>query len=216
MAYSYAFFDLDGTVTDSSLGITRSVQYALQKMGYEVPPKENLMGFIGPPLFWSFSHYFNMPEKEAKRAIDTYREYYAVTGMLECTLYEGIRAVLEALNARGIHCVLATCKPHFFANKILAHYQLDSLFEFVSGPEIDGTRGEKDEVIAYAMEQLGIRDPASILMIGDREGDVLGAKKHGIDCAGALWGFGSQEELEQAGARYLCASPEDLRALFNV
>ena len=71
-------------------------------------------------------------------------------------------------------------------------------------------------MIAYAMEQLGIRNPASILMIGDREGDVLGAKKHGIDCAGALWGFGSQEELEQAGARYLCASPEDLRALFNV
>jgi phosphoglycolate phosphatase len=172
------------------------------------------MGFIGPPLFWSFSHYFKMSAEEAKKAIDTYREYYSVTGMLECDLYEGIRELLEDLRARGVHCVLATCKPHFFANKILAHYQLDSLFEFVSGPEIDGTRGEKHEVIAYATEQLGITDPASILMIGDREGDVLGAKQHGIDCAGVLWGFGSKKELEEAGARYLCAAPKELSALF--
>lgn len=214
MAYSYAFFDLDGTLTDSSAGITNSVQYALQKMGYEVPPKENLMGFIGPPLFWSFSHYCKMSETEAKKAIDTYREYYSVTGMLECDLYEGIRALLEELRARGVHCVLATCKPHVFANRILAHYGLDSLFDFVSGPEIDGTRGEKHEVIAYAMEKLGICDPSCILMIGDRDGDVLGAKKHGIDCAGVLWGFGSKEELENAGARYLCATPKELHALF--
>ena len=215
MAYSYAFFDLDGTLTDSSEGITRSVQYALQKMGREVPPKDRLMGFIGPPLKWSFSHFFGMSNEDTLTAIDTYREYYAVKGVLECSLYDGILSLLESLNARGIRCVLATCKPHRFANMVLDHFGLNRFFAFVSGPEIDGTRGEKHEVIAYAMEQLGIHDPAEILMIGDRDNDVLGAKQLGIDCAGALWGFGSKEELSDAGAKYLCRSPKEIQALFE-
>ena len=215
MTYTYAFFDLDGTLTDSSTGILNSVQYALKKMGIESPPRQHLMGFIGPPLSWSFSHYFHMTPEQAKHAIDTYREYYSVTGMLECDLYDGIRELLEQLNNIGVRCVLATCKPHHFANQILAHFELSPLFSFVSGPEIDGTRGEKHEVIAYAAEQLGIKDLSSVLMIGDRDNDVLGAKKHGIDCAGVLWGFGSEAELSEAGARYLCQTPSELLKYFE-
>ncbi len=214
MPYAYAFFDLDGTLTDSSAGILNSVQYALQKLGIESPPREQLTGFIGPPLAWSFSHYFQMNQQEAQYAVDTYREYYAETGMLECTVYDGIPELLERLNQLGVTCVLATCKPHYFANQILAHYGLDSLFSFVSGPEIDGTRGEKHEVIAHAMEHLGITDPKRILMIGDRDNDVLGAKKHGIDCVGVLWGFGSEQELTEAGAKTLCRTPCDLLKFF--
>ena len=214
MQYTHAFFDLDGTLTNSAPGITRSVQYALKKFGITPPPEEELTAFVGPPLTQSFSKYFGMDDAESRLAVDYYREYYRAKGMLENEIYEGIPALLEALNARGVICVLATCKPHIFANKILTHFGLDKLFALVSGPELDGTRGEKHEVIAHAMEQLCMFDHRKILMIGDRDNDVLGAARHGIDCAGVLWGFGSREELLGAGAKHLCALPHDLLPLF--
>ena len=200
MKYRYCFFDLDGTVIDSAPGVTHSVQYALQKMGITPPPSSELLGFIGPPLVWSFSHFFGMSHEESLAAVDAYREYYRAGGMLECTVYPGIPELLDALRAAGIACVLATCKPHVFANAILAHFDLIDRFALVVGPEIDGTRNEKQEVIRYAMEQLEITDPQEILMIGDRDNDVLGAKENGVGTYGALWGFGDEEELMRAGA----------------
>ncbi len=210
MQYSHAFFDLDGTLTNSAPGITHSVQYAVHKMGIEPPPAKALTVFIGPPLALSFSKVFGMNDDEAKQAVAYYRENYRAGGMLECEVYEGIPQLLQALRDAGAVCVLATCKPHEFASKILRHFGLDGYFALVSGPEMDGTRGEKHEVIAHAMQTLGLTDPASILMIGDRDNDVLGAAHHGIDCAGALWGFGSKDELTAAGAKMLSASPRAL------
>lgn len=200
MKYRYCFFDLDGTVTDSAPGITHSVQYALKKRGIEPPPSSELLGFIGPPLVWSFSHFFGMSREESLAAVDAYREYYRAGGMLECTVYPGIPELLRTLHDAGIQCVLATCKPYVFANAILAHFDLLDSFVMVSGPEIDGTRNEKHEVIRYAMDQLAITDPSEILMIGDRDNDVLGARANGIDTYGVLWGFGSEQELMEAGA----------------
>ena len=212
MQYTHAFFDLDGTLTDSAPGIINSVCYALQKLGIEPPPKESLTCFIGPPLSWSFSTYFGMDEAMAQRAVDTYREYYRAGGMLENSVYPGVVDLLKRLSDAGIICVLATSKPHIFANRILQHFSLDPYFSLVSGPELDGTRGEKSEVIAYALEQLGI-DPHCALMIGDREHDVLGAKQFDMDSAGVLWGFGSEEELYRAGATYLCHTTDEVGAL---
>ena len=214
MRYTHAFFDLDGTLTNSAPGITRSVQYALRKFGIAPPSEEKLTVFVGPPLSQSFSKYFGMDGEQSLRAVDYYREYYRAKGMLENEVYDGIPDLLKTLNARGIVCVLATCKPYEFAERILAHFGLDKYFALVSGPEMDGTRGEKHEVIAYAMEQLSVTDSKRILMIGDRDNDVLGATHHGIDCAGVLWGFGSREELTGAGARYLCDAPMDLTDIF--
>ena len=213
MHYTHAFFDLDGTLTDSAPGIVNSVCYALQKLGIEPPPKEQLTCFIGPPLSWSFSTYFGMDEALAQRAVDAYREYYRAGGMLENSVYPGVADLLKDLRDAGIVCVLATSKPHIFANRILQHFSLDRYFSLVSGPELDGTRGEKSEVIAYALEQLGI-DSTRALMIGDREHDVLGAKQFGMDSAGVLWGFGSEEELRRAGATYVCRCTDEVKALF--
>lgn len=215
MRYTYAFFDLDGTLTNSAPGITRSVQYALRKFGIKPPPEKHLTVFVGPPLAQSFSKYFGMDDEQSRTAVDYYREYYRAKGMLGNEVYEGIPSLLETLNARGVICVLATCKPHIFANKILSHFGLDKFFALVSGPELDGTRGEKHEVIAHAIEQMSIPDPRQILMIGDRDNDVLGAAHHAIDCAGVLWGFGSREELQEAGAKHLCALPHDVLSLFE-
>ena len=215
MSYRYCFLDLDGTVIDSSPGITRSVQYALRKSGIEPPPAEELLGFIGPPLSQSFAHFFHMDNEAAHKAVDFYRENYRAGGMLECRVYEGMEALLQSLQAAGICCVLATCKPHCFATRILEHFALDRYFTFISGSELDGARGEKHEVIAYAMEHLGISDPKTVLMVGDRASDITDAKRLGVPAAGVLWGFGSEKELAEAGAAALCQAPQELLAILN-
>ena len=213
--YQYCFWDLDGTLTDSAPGITHSVRYAMEKMGAPLAPDHDLRCFIGPPLLYSFENYLGLSPLDSQRAVDYYRECYRAGAMLECNVYEGVKDVLAELNRRGIVCVLATCKPHEFANRIIEHFDLAKYFKFVSGPEMDGTRNEKHEVIAHAMDRLGIGTPAEILMIGDRRDDVLGAKRCDIDCIGVLWGFGSREELLEAGAIGTIETPADLLAFLT-
>lgn len=215
MGYRELFFDLDGTISDSAEGILNSVIYALHRMGIEPPPREALYRFIGPPLIRSFLQGFDLSEEEARRAVALYRENYNVRGIYECWAYEGIGKALRELKARGYRLTLATCKPWTLAERVLEHLGLRDCFAFVSGPELDGTRNEKHEVIAHAMDRLGIGTPAEILMIGDRRDDVLGAKRCDIDCIGVLWGFGSREELLEAGAIGTIETPADLLAFLT-
>ncbi len=210
--YQYCFWDLDGTLTDSAPGITHSVRYAMEKMGKPLAPDHDLRCFIGPPLLYSFENYLGLSPADSQRAVDFYRECYRAGAMLECRVYDGVREALAELNKRGIVCVLATCKPHEFANSIIEHFDLARHFAFVSGPEMDGTRNEKHEVIAYAMEKLGIPSPDAVLMVGDRRDDVIGAKKCNMDCVGVAWGFGTKEELDDAGAMQVI---KDARELLN-
>ncbi len=210
MGYRELFFDLDGTISDSAEGILNSVIYALHRMGIEPPAREALYRFIGPPLIRSFSQGFDLSAEEARRAVALYRENYNVRGIYECRAYEGIGETLRALKARGYRLTLATCKPWTLAERVLEHLGLRDCFDFISGPELDGRRNEKQEVIAYAMDELGIGSPEEILMIGDRRDDVLGAKGCGINCMGVLWGFGSREELLEAGAIGAVETPADL------
>ena len=210
MQTKYAFFDLDGTIINSAQGILNSLNYATKKMNLPSFTMDDTWKFIGPPLLDVFSKHRGLNLQKATEAVACYREYYSRKGMLECSVYDGIRELLEELKRIGIVCVLATCKPHIFANQILAHHQLDAYFAFVSGPELNGTRNTKSEVIAYAIESLHISDRDSIIMIGDRADDVLGANACGIDCIGVLWGFGSEEELTNAGACAICQQPKDV------
>ena len=213
--YQYCFWDLDGTLTDSAPGITHSVRYAMEQMGKPVPPEKDLTCFIGPPLLYSFENYLGLSPKDSQTAVDHYRVCYRAGAMLECNVYDGVRETLEELNRRGIICVLATCKPHEFANKIIEHFDLKKYFSFVSGPEMDGTRNEKHEVIAYALENLGIPSPTSVLMVGDRRDDVVGAARCNMDCIGVEWGFGTREELVTAGAMQVISKPQELLRFFE-
>ena len=213
MQYKYCFWDLDGTVIDSSPSVTHSVQYALKKMGIEPPPEEELLCFIGPPLVDAFARFYNMSHEDSVRATAFYREIYRAGNIYQCSIYDGILDILKELKRRGIVSVLATCKPHEFANMILDRLGIADYFAFVSGPEMDGTRDAKSEVIAYAAEHLGITDFSEILMIGDHANDVRGAAYHNIDCAGVLWGFGGEEVLVAEGAKYICKTPDDLKRL---
>lgn len=213
--YQYCFWDLDGTITDSAPGITHSVRYAMEKMGKPLAPDHDLRCFIGPPLLYSFENYLGLSPDDFHLAVDYYRECYRAGAMLECEVYGGVREVLEELNRRGIVCVLATCKPHEFACKIVEHFDLMKHLAFVSGPEMDGTRNEKHEVIEYAMKKLGLSSPDSVLMVGDRRDDVVGAKKCFMDCVGVEWGFGTKEELDAAGAVAVIQKPQELLKFFE-
>lgn len=213
--YRYCFFDLDGTLTNSAPGIIASVRYAMQKLGKAIPHDMDLTCFIGPPLLDGFSKFFGLSMEDSARAVAYYRENYRAGALLDCLIYDGIRDALEALNKCGVVCALATCKPREFALRILEHYDMRRYFAFVSGPELDGTRNEKHEVIAYAMEQLGIPDASSVLMVGDRRDDVVGATRNGVDCLGVLWGFGTREELLEAGATALLKTPIEIMHFFE-
>lgn len=210
MEYPYLLFDLDGTLSNSAEGITNAVTYALERMGIEPPPKQDLMHFIGPPLIRTFTRDYDLTQEEGQRAVAFYREYYNVKGVFECEAYEGIERLLKTLQDRGYRMAVATCKPTVTAAKAVNYLGLAPYFEMISGPEFDGTRNEKHEVIAYAMEKLGLEDPDRILMVGDRRDDVLGAARCGIGCAGVLWGFGSEQELLEAGAIKTVKAPDEL------
>ena len=212
MNEKYIFFDLDGTLTDPGLGITNSIMYALKKMGYEVPPRESLYKFIGPPLIPSFMKYFNMSGPEAQRALETYREYFGVKGLLENTVYNGIPELLETLNMAGHKAVLATSKPEKYAVEILKSFSLYDFFAFVSGNTMEETRHEKADLLSYAFSELGLTeaDKARSIMVGDRENDITGAHSFGIKAVGVLYGYGSRSELEAAGADMFAESVDRL------
>ena len=201
-------FDLDGTLTDSGLGITKAVQYALGQMGYEVPPRESLYSFIGPPLHKSFQKHYGMDEQTAVEAVRQFRVYYnQMGGILENEVYPGIRELLRDLKNAGKRLMVATSKPQAAAELVMHHFGLD---EFV--PEIvggtDDTRNSKGKVIAYCLREYGV-DPATALMGGDREHDIHGAAENGISASGITWGYGDRAELETAGAKAVFDTPEE-------
>ncbi len=196
----YLLFDLDGTLTDPKEGITRSVAYALSKLGIEITDMDTLLPFIGPPLKEMFVEYAGLPESDALRAVEYYRERFQETGIFENILYDGIPELLAKLKGAGKKILLATSKPEVFAKRILEHFSLTSYFDFIGGSTLDHTRDRKEEVIRYVMGCTGITDPGRAVMIGDREHDVLGAKVCGMEAIGVLYGYGSREELELAGA----------------
>lgn len=210
--YKTVLFDLDGTLTDPGVGITNAVGYALQKLGRAVPPREELYRYIGPPLLPGFRRYAGLSEAEARRALGFYREYFAPKGIFENEVYPGIPQLLAALQAAGRQAVLATSKLEPFARRILEHFDLARYFTFVAGSTLEETRTEKHEVIAWALESTHA-DPARTVMVGDRDYDVRGAAQNGIPCIGVLFGYGSRQELEDAGAAAVAADAAALQAL---
>ena len=200
MNYDTILFDLDGTLTDPKLGITKSIAYALKHYGIEVENLDSLCEYIGPPLLDSFMEGFGFSEEKAKEAVLKYREYFKEYGLYENEVYQGVATLLATLKARKKRIMLATSKPELFARQILEHFDLISYFDFVGGSELDGNRAEKAAVIQYVLEEANVTDLQKVVMVGDRKYDVLGAKEVGIDCYGVLNGYGDQEELIAAGA----------------
>lgn len=203
----YLLFDLDGTLTDSTEGILNCLIYAIERMGFEVPEDTNI--FLGPPIRQSFAEFLGMNGEQVDEAVRIFRERYSDTGLFENRVYDGIPGMLERLKSGGKRLMVATSKPQVYAVRIFEKFGLAQYFEIVGGAELDGSRDYKDEVIEYVLAKAGITDRSTVLMIGDRRQDVLGAHKTDIECMGILWGYGSVEELTQAGADYIARTPQE-------
>lgn len=211
--YINVLFDLDGTVTDPEEGITKSVQYALQHFHIDVRDRRELYKFIGPPLKESFVEFYGFTDRQAEEALLKYRERFSVTGWRENIVYDGIERLLGRLRGEGKRIMLATSKPEFFAEQILAHFGLRDYFDFVGGATLDDKRDRKSEVIRYVLETNGISNREEVVMVGDRKFDILGAKEVGLASIGVLYGYGDRQELATAGADRLVESVAELETI---
>lgn len=209
MKYTLAIFDLDGTLSDPQIGISRSINHALAAHGYAERDETWLARYIGPPLDESFADLCETRDAaHIQTLVDTYRERYGRIGYAENTLYAGIAESLAALHASGMRLGVCTSKRVDFAHAILKMFDIDHYFDFVSGGDIG----------IHKWQQLGKLipgkiDPASAVMIGDRDVDIFAAQRNGLASAGVLWGFGSQEELAGVNPHYLFQHPADLLGL---
>ena len=237
MTKRYILFDLDGTITDSSEGITKSVQHALKKLGIEENDQAMLRRFIGPPLDESFEKFYGFDKEKALKAVDYYRERYSDKGIYENVLFDGIADMLEGLKSDGYIIALATCKPEIYVPTILKYFDIEQYFDIAVGSELEGgARRHKDDVINEVFNQIiklnkadnvditnasdttNVSDTADILngikadsiMIGDRKDDILGAKNCGIESIGVRYGFAEENELENAGADYIVENVQDI------
>lgn len=209
--YQTVLFDLDGTLTDPIEGITTAVAYALSQYGIQVEDRSILTPFIGPPLKDSFMEFYGFSEAQALEATAHYRVYFEDKGLYQNIPYPGIHKALAQLQTAGLTLMLATSKPEPFARRILEHFELLPYISFVGGAAMDETRTHKDEVIRYVLEENGLMDHRDrVVMVGDRKFDVQGAAAFGLDCIGVLFGYGSKEELETAGATYLVETVPEL------
>ncbi len=210
----YILFDLDGTITESHPGITRSVKYALEKHGFEPPELDELKVFVGPPLVEMFMEKYGVSFEKATEMVTTYRERYVTIGKFECGVYNGLEDTLKRLRSMGKILCVATSKPEGSAKEVLEHFGLTGYFDFIGGDTDKHDRVNKTAVINYVMASMGITDKNDVIMVGDTHYDVLGAKESGIKCIGVLYGYGDLKKLEEAGAYRLAERPEDIAEMF--
>jgi phosphoglycolate phosphatase len=213
MHYPTILFDLDGTLTDPREGITRSIQFALARLGIDEPDITRLEHFIGPPLLQAFMQFYGFDEAKAWEAVNFYRERFKVTGLYENRVFDGVFELLDTLAGQNRTLYIATSKPWVFAREIARHFDFARYFKVIYGSELDGTRTDKVELIAHLLAEEGL-DPAQTLMIGDRKHDLIGGTRNGLDVAAVGYGFGSHEELAGQAPTYHFETMADLRAAF--
>ncbi len=203
-------FDFDGTIMDTSEGICNSFDYALKSFGMELPGHDFYKKMVGPPLMYSFQTFFGFDEEKSRLAIKKYREYYAPKGVYQASVYPEIPETLRELKGRGYKLCIATNKPERFAVELLEREGLSDSFDLIAGSDAAGTRGKKSEIVRFVLEIQKINEPESCVMVGDRLYDAEGAAENGVQCIGALWGFGSRDELIGAKCVDLASDPAEL------
>ena len=214
--YKAIFFDLDGTLTESGEGITKSVQYALEKIGKPEEDLEKLKVFVGPPLMEQFMKYAGVDEATGRKAVEFYRERYEVKGIYENHPSEGVEEMLQELKRKGYILAVASSKPEYYVTQILDYFKLSSYFDVVVGSEMNGARTSKSEVIEEALKRINMSDKRNeVLMVGDKEHDVLGARAAGLDCVAVAYGYGTQEELTEANPLKIVDSVDELLHFFD-
>lgn len=212
--YKNILFDLDGTLTDPKVGITKCVAYALKYFGIEVEDTDTLCDFIGPPLSTMFAKCYGFDEGQCTKAIEVYRERFSTVGKFENEVYPYTEKILSLLKDKGIRLFVATSKPEKFAVEILEHFGLSHYFERIRGIGMDEEKVEKDVIITRVMSEYNL-SPADTVMVGDRCFDIIGAHKNGIRCIGVLFGYGSKDELAEHKADIIIDTNKDLFDYFG-
>ena len=207
------FFDLDGTLTDPKVGITRCILHALGELGVAAPHADDLTWCIGPPLLESFKSMLG-DDALAGVALKHYRARFSEIGLYENRLYDGVAEALRGLSGGGVSLFVATSKPQVYARRIVDHFGLAACFEDVFGPTLQGERVRKTDLLRWALKESAVKAGAAV-MVGDRSHDIVGATDNGMLAAGVLYGYGSREELEGAGAQLLVSSPDEFGRILD-
>ncbi len=208
--YDYYLFDFDGTLCDTTEGIFNSIIYSLDCYGIKETDLKKLEFFVGPPLFESYKKVYGVSDEDALWLIEKYRERYKVKAAEESKIYDGIKEMLEKLKNNGKKIAIASSKPKKFVDEISQYHDIYKYYDFVSAEDFKNNHSSKKELINACLEFFGNPDKETVLMTGDRFYDIDGAKAAGVDSAGAVYGFGTEEELRNAGATYILFSPEEL------
>lgn len=209
--YGYVIFDFDGTVVDTGEGIIKSLQYSFEQMDRDVPDMSDLKKFIGPPIYYSYTHFYGVSEEEVGEYIKKYRERYKVKGVYECVLYDGMKELLLELKSRGVRIGIASSKPEHLIYSVADYLGVTDLFDAIVGVKIDDSNhSTKTGLVLEAMRQLGADSKENVLMVGDRCFDIDGAAGAGVASCGALWGYGNKEEFLAHNATYIIEKPSQV------
>ncbi len=212
--YDYLIFDFDGTVVDTGEGILKSLQFAFLDQGDPVPDLSDLRKFIGPPIYYSFTTFYGVPETRVTDYIKSYRSRYRSKGVFECAPYPGMVETLQALRANGVKLGIASSKPESLIYDVMRYLDITGLFDAVTGTAFDDSRhASKTDLIESSMQKLGAQDKRRVLMVGDRLYDLDGAAGAGVDSCGVLFGYGSEAEFRAHNATHIIASPPALLPL---
>lgn len=210
--YDAVFFDFDGTIADTGVGIFNSVRFAVAAMGFDPLPEDRLRTFIGPPVFDSFKRELDMTDEQSEKAVEKYRENYIRSGIYQLEMYPGIETLIKELKKSGIKVAIASSKPEKFVIKVIDYLKISHLIDFIAAPESDNAPDGKAVLVERAVKHFGV-EKSKALMIGDRYFDIDGANGAGVESIGVTFGYGSEEELRSAGATYLADSADDIRKL---
>lgn len=208
--YSCVLFDLDGTLSDPKEGIFRCFRLGLHSVGLDEPDDERLRAVIGPPLYDSYTRLYGLTPEQAQTAIAAYRADYAILGYRQNRLYKGVLPMLQALHQAGFFVMMATSKPEAPTMDIIRHFGIELYFDFVAAASMDLSRSEKSKIIEYALQNTPDIPKEQMVMVGDRQYDLLGAQTHGLDGIGVLYGYGSYTELSTCPHVFLASTPQEL------
>lgn len=211
--YEYIFFDLDGTLTESGPGIKHAVAVAAKTIGIDETRDDVLQSFIGPPLIQRFMEVYGVDRETAAALQSAYRKYYTEKGVFENSVYDGVPEMLERIKASGKKLVVTTSKPYVYVDLVMERFELSKYFDFVASADLEAGRSTKTQVLEHAFASLGIKDRSKVILVGDRKYDAEGANNFGIDCMGVLYGYGSREELEKEGVKFIAEDPQTVADL---
>lgn len=215
MSYKIILFDLDGTLTDSKIGITKSVRYALNKLGSSEGRTDKFVSWIGSPLWNSFKKYYAFNDDKTRKAIDLYREYYSKKGMLENTIFDGIKEMIQKLYDEKKILFVVTLKPVPFADEVMEHFGLRKYFKQIIAPDLELENPSKEKMISEIFKEYPEEDKKNYIMVGDRDQDIFAAHNIGIDSVGVLWGYGTKDEITKADPTYIAHSVKELAELLK-